>query len=163
MRQVSGSKHMKRRFTAKVSTTGEPGTAAFIAVPDDVMAAFAPRKRIPARVTINGFAYRTTVCDMGLGPMIGLRKSVCEAAKIAPGDTVEVALQLDEEVRTVALPPDLRRALTKTELAAFEAMSYTDRREHVEAIESAKRPQTREKRVALAVEAVRKRLGPRRS
>lgn len=154
---------MKRRFTAKVGTTGERGTASFIIVPDDVMAAFAPRKRVPVRVTIDGYAYRTAICDMGLGPMVGLRKSVCEAAGVAPGDIVDVVLELDEEERTVALPRDLQRALTKTELAAFEAMSYTHRREHVEAIESAKRLETREKRVALAVEAARKRLGPRRA
>jgi uncharacterized protein YdeI (YjbR/CyaY-like superfamily) len=42
-------------------------------------------------------------------------------------------------------------------------MSYTHRREYVEAIESAKRLETREKRIALAVEAARKRLAMRRA
>jgi hypothetical protein len=154
---------MKRRFTAKVGTPGKRGTASFIIVPDDVMAAFAPRRRVPVRATIDGYAYRTTICDMGLGPMLGLRKSVCEAAGVAPGNTVDVVLELDKEERTVALPRDLQRALTKAELAAFEAMSYTHRREYVEAIESAKRLETREKRIALAVEAARKRLALRRA
>ena len=146
------------KFSGTVEHSGERGTGAFIVVPNAVMKAFAPRKRVPVKATVERYTYRTTICDMGSGPMIGLRKSVCEEAGIAPGDNVQVVLELDEELRTVAVPRDLQSAMNAAERAAFATMSFTHRREYVEAIESAKRPETRVKRVALAVEAARKRI-----
>lgn len=56
----------------------------------------------------------------------------------------------------IVLPRDARAALAARPgaLAAFEALSYTHRREHVEAITEAKKPETRERRIARMVEAV---------
>lgn len=56
----------------------------------------------------------------------------------------------------IVLPRDARAALTARPgaLAAFEALSYTHRREHVEAITEAKKPETRERRIAKMVDAV---------
>jgi hypothetical protein len=149
---------MKQRFTATIGSSGESGTRAYVVVPAGVMAAFAPRKRVPVKATIDGYTYRTTIADMGGGPVIGLRKSVCQEAGVAPGDAVAVVLELDLEERSVRLPRDLQQAMTKPECAAFQSMSYTHQKEYVQAIEDAKRPETREKRLALAVAAARKRL-----
>jgi uncharacterized protein YdeI (YjbR/CyaY-like superfamily) len=129
-----------------------------VSIPVKVMKAFAPRKRVPVKATLNGYTYRTTICDMGDGPMIPVRKAVAEAAGVVKGKRISVAIELDEGERTVELPPDLVKAMTKAERAAFETYSFTHRREYVEAIASAKRPETRAKRVALAVEAARKRM-----
>jgi uncharacterized protein YdeI (YjbR/CyaY-like superfamily) len=129
-----------------------------VAIPAKVMKAFAPRKRVPVRATINGHTYRTTIADMGDGAMIPVRKSVAEASGAVKGMRIAVAIELDEEERTVELPADLVKAMTKAERAAFDTYSFTHRREYVEAIASAKRPETRAKRVALAVEAARKKL-----
>lgn len=52
-------------------------------------------------------------------------------------------------------PPDLRAALDKAKSrAVFDAMSPSHRREWIRVIEDAKRPGTREKRVAECVEAM---------
>ncbi len=56
----------------------------------------------------------------------------------------------------IVLPREARAALAARPgaLAAFEALSYTHRREHVEAITEAKKPETRERRIAKMVEVV---------
>jgi GNAT superfamily N-acetyltransferase len=73
------------------------------------------------------------------------------------GDRVAIEIRRDEAPRTVAVPDDLAAALAlEPQLrAAFDAMSYTHRREWVEALEDAKRPETRAKRIAQAVQAAR--------
>jgi hypothetical protein len=55
--------------------------------------------------------------------------------------------------REVALPPDLDAALAKSRAAraAFDAFSYSARKEYVEWIEQAKREETRAQRVATTV------------
>jgi hypothetical protein len=55
--------------------------------------------------------------------------------------------------KAIAMPPDLLKELEKTPeaLRRFEAFAYTHRREYVEWIEGAKRPETRQRRVEKAV------------
>jgi uncharacterized protein YdeI (YjbR/CyaY-like superfamily) len=59
--------------------------------------------------------------------------------------------------RTVRVPADLRAALAEDAdaKAAFAKLSYTHRREYVEWVEEAKRPETRARRIAATVERVR--------
>ncbi len=66
-------------------------------------------------------------------------------------------MALDTEPREVEVPADLQEALARDRDAgrAFEGMSFTHRREYVEWIEEAKRPETRARRVAGTVERVR--------
>lgn len=55
--------------------------------------------------------------------------------------------------RTITAPPDLARALDANAAAraAWDRLSPSHRREHVEAIEEAKKPETRARRVAGAI------------
>ena len=55
----------------------------------------------------------------------------------------------DEGPRIVEVPPDLQEALDKDPeaRAVFEKMSYSHKREYVNAILEAKRPETRQKRI----------------
>jgi uncharacterized protein YdeI (YjbR/CyaY-like superfamily) len=67
-----------------------------------------------------------------------------------------VTLEADTAARTVAVPSDLARALASAKLrATFEALSFTRRREHVESVTGAKRPETRVARIAKVVAALR--------
>jgi uncharacterized protein YdeI (YjbR/CyaY-like superfamily) len=73
------------------------------------------------------------------------------------GDTVTIEIERDDAPRMVEIPPDLAAALDADPAvrAAFDAMSYTHRKEYVRAVLDAKRPETRARRLALAVEAAR--------
>jgi uncharacterized protein YdeI (YjbR/CyaY-like superfamily) len=106
-------------------------------------------------VTLNGYTYRSTISTIGGPPCIPLRKSNREAARLEGGETLNVRLELDEETRKVTPPADLVKALKAA--AAWDgwrALSYTHQREHVEAIEGAKKPETRARRIGRAVEMV---------
>ena len=109
--------------------------------------------RAPVRVTLNGYTFRSTIAAMGGPCFIPFRKSHREAAGLEGGETLQVRLELDTEKREVKPPPDLVKAL-KAQPPALErwrALSYTHQREHVEAIEGAKKPETRARRIAGAV------------
>jgi len=113
--------------------------------------------RAPVKVTVNGHTYRSTIAAMGGPPCVPLRKSHREAAGLHGGETLMVRLELDTDAREVTPPADLARAV-KANPALWErwrALSYTHQREHVEAIEAAKKPETRARRIAATLTSLR--------
>ena len=87
---------------------------------------------------------------------IPLRKSNREAAGLLGGERIAVTIEFDAEPREVELPQDLARALraNKQRLKKWQSLSYTNRREMSEAIENAKRPATRERRLAATLKSL---------
>ncbi len=142
-------------FRTKLQTANAAGTMTFVAVPAAAMKAFGGRKRVPVVATINGFSYRTTISNMGDGPCIPVRASVRAEAGVEAGDRIDVSLELDAAERTVDVPPFFAKALTAAERRAFDAMAYTHRKEYVEWILDAKKPETRERRIEKAREKLR--------
>ena len=67
---------------------------------------------------------------------------------------VEVDLELDTAPRTVEVPQDLAAALAVVPEAgaAFARLSYSHQRAHVDAVNAAKAPETRRRRIDKAVE-----------
>ena len=130
--------------------------ATMFRVPFDLEHAFG-RKRPPVKVTIRGHTWRTTPGVYGGVGHVVVNRSVKAATGVDAGDRVRVRMELDTEPRRVSVPPDLRAALNADPdaKAAFDKLSFTHQREYVEWIEEAKRPETRARRVAGAVENVR--------
>ena len=112
--------------------------------------------RAPVKVTINGYTYRSTIAAMGGPPCIPLRASNREAAGIEGGETLDVRLELDTEPRTVSPPADLVKALKAAPPAwqRWQELSYTHQREYAEAVEEAKKPETRARRIGETVRSV---------
>jgi hypothetical protein len=141
-------------FTVTLERVGK--TATMFRVPFDLKGAFG-RARPPVAVTIRGHTWRTTpgVYD-GVGHIV-VNREVKEATGVDAGDRVRVTMEVDTEPRTVRVPADLRAALADDAAAkaAFAKLSYTHRREYVEWVEEAKRPDTRTRRIAATVERVR--------
>jgi bifunctional DNA-binding transcriptional regulator/antitoxin component of YhaV-PrlF toxin-antitoxin module len=140
---------MKETFTTTI-LKDDVKDATGIAVPAEVVTALGTKKRPPVKVTIAGYTYRSTVAAYGDVFMLPLSKEHREAAGVKPGDKVEVTLELDVEPRTVAVPADLAAALAEKPgaTAAFDALSYSARKEHVRQVESARAQETRERRIA---------------
>lgn len=112
--------------------------------------------RAPVRVTLNGYTFRSTIAAMGGPPCIPLRKSNQQAAGLDGIDTIDVRLDLDTEPRVVKPPADLVKALKASSAwDRWQELSFTHQREHVEAIEDAKKPDTRLRRIDRAVQMVR--------
>lgn len=116
-------------------------------------------KRFPVVATINGHSWRTTVARMGGEFLVGLKREVRESAGAEAGDTVEVALELDTAPREVYVPEALAAAVRadKAAAAAFEALAFAHRKEYARWVAEAKREETRERRVAKALEQLRER------
>ena len=95
--------------------------------------------------------------------LLGLNREVRTAAGVEAGDSVEVLIELDTEPREVELPQALAAALADDPVAkqAYDAMSFSHRKEYARWIEEAKRDETREKRVAQALERLREGRPPR--
>lgn len=137
-----------RTFTA---TIVKDGPMCYIPVPFDPKAAFG-KLRAPVTVTLNGYTFGSTIAAMGGPVCVPLRKSHREAAGLEGGETLPVTLALDTTPRVIAPPADLLKALKAGGAhAAWQALSFTHQREHVEAIESAKKPETRARRIERAV------------
>jgi hypothetical protein len=137
--------------------------ACFIRVPPKVMTALGDKKRLPVKVTINGYSYRTTVAVYGGKFYLGVRREIREAAGVMAGDQLTVGLAYDAELRTVDLPEALRAALEADAAmaAAFEKLSYTRKKEFVQWVTGAKRPETQRRRMAQAMAMLRARPGLR--
>jgi len=124
-------------------------SATGIPVPDEALAALGAGKKPAVKATINGYTYRTTLGVMKGTSMLSLSAEHREAAGLTAGDTVDVTLEVDTEPRTVEIPDDLAAALEKSGgRSAFDALSYSVRKEHVRQVESAKAQETRDRRIA---------------
>lgn len=124
-----------------------------IRVPAEVIAELGTQKRPKVKITLNGYTYRSTVAAYGDVFMLPLSQEHREATGVEAGDQVEVTLELDLEPRTVEVPEDLRAALSaKTgALEAFEALSFTKRKEFVRQVNEAKAQETRTRRISNIV------------
>ena len=134
------------------------GSMCFIPVPFDPKPVFG-QVRAPVKVTLNGYTYRSTIASMGGTVCIPLRKSNREAARLEGNETLEVTLELDSEKREIKPPADFAAALKGTPSAweRWRELSYSHQREYVEAIEEAKKEETRQRRIENAVRAIAQR------
>ncbi len=129
------------------------GGGAWVEVPGDVIAALGGGGRIPVQASFDGVAYRGSIASMGGCMALGLLKSIRTELGKGDGDPVTVTVERDTAERTVEVPADLAAALEEAGLRkAFDALSYSHRREHVNAINDAKKPETRARRITKALE-----------
>jgi len=130
----------------KVNATGLP-------VPAEAVAALGKGKKPPVKVNIGSHTYRSTVAAYGDVFMLPLSAENRQAAGVKAGDQVEVTIELDTEPRTVEVPQDLKHALAQKPgaTAAFEALSFSIRKEYVRQVESAKAQETRQRRITNIV------------
>lgn len=143
---------METSFTSSVMKAKDK-SATGIPVPDDAVEALGAGKRAPVKVTIKDYTYRTTLATMNGTSMLSLSAQHREAAGLSAGDAVDVRLELDAGPRLVDVPDDLAAALSTSGVReAFDALSYSARKEHVRQVESAKAQETRARRVATIVE-----------
>jgi hypothetical protein len=139
-------------ITAELQPKGP--AAAFVLTEQQIAAVGEGAKRFPAAATINGHRHRTTVTRMRGEYLFGFSKAAREAAGLTAGDTVTFTLELDAAPREVEVPPALGHALERDPAAKrkYEALAFTHRKEFARWIAEAKKNETREKRVAQAIE-----------
>ena len=143
------------RFRTTIVQSGK--TATGIQVPDEVVEALGSGKRPAVKVTVNGYSYRSTVASMGGVFMVSLSAEHRAGAGVAGGDEVEVDLELDSAPREVTVPPELAAALDAEPAAraTFDGLSYSNKSWHVLQVTGAKTEETRQRRIAKSVEALK--------
>jgi hypothetical protein len=159
-REMAEPRRPERRDRAmKFHTTilKSGGATTGVVVPDELVEALGGGKRPKVRATIKGYAWRTSIASMGGRFMVGISAEVRAGAGVAGGDEVDVDLELDDAPREVEVPADFAAALAAhpAEKASFEKLSYSHQRRHVMAIEAAKAPETRARRIEGALKILR--------
>ena len=143
------------RFRATIDLAGK--TATGFRVPPEVVAGLGKGKRPPVRVTINGRTYRSTVAVYGAEFLVGVSAENRALVGVAAGDEVEIDLELDTQPRELLLPEDFTEALGTDADARrfFDGLSYSKRQGVVLGIEAAKTAETRQRRIAAAIDRLR--------
>jgi hypothetical protein len=134
------------------------GNASAVVLDDAQVAAVGEgAKRFPVVATVNGHTWRTSVMRMGGEYLLGLNKEVRQAAGADAGDEVDVTVELDTAPREVEVPEALAAALAADPeaKASFDRMAFTHRKEYARWIADAKQEQTRQRRLAQALEMIR--------
>jgi Bacteriocin-protection, YdeI or OmpD-Associated/Domain of unknown function (DUF1905) len=143
----------------KVKLLGQAGSeVAALKPPLDVVEVFQRKGRVPVKGTINHFPFRSSLMNMGDGHMMVVNAELRAGAKCKVGDTVTVLMELDEGKRTVEVPAYLKKIIDRDPQARefWPKLSFTHQKEYMREIEGAKRPETREKRIAAMMGALRK-------
>jgi hypothetical protein len=138
-------------FTTELQATG--GNTTGFVVPEAVVAGLGGGGRPKVAATVNGYTWRTSIASMGGRFLLGASAAVREAAGVTAGEIHTVAVELDDAPRTVEVPEDLAAAIAAHPgaAAAWERLSYSHQRQHAEAIAAAKKPETRERRIASTI------------
>jgi hypothetical protein len=143
------------RFTAILVPRGP--AAAIVLDDDQVSTVGEGAKRFPVVATVNGYSWHTSVTRMRGEFLLGLNRAVREEAGVDAGDTVDVELALDTAPRELELPAALTDALAADgeARAGFDGLAFSHRKEFARWINEAKREETRERRVAQALQMLR--------
>ncbi|MDQ0744731.1 hypothetical protein QFZ62_002039 [Clavibacter sp. B3I6] len=141
-----------RVLQARVNATGLP-------VPAEALDELGAGKRPAVVVTVAGYVYRTTVGTMGGQQLLPLSAAHRAASGIAADDEVEVevTIELDTAPCEAVLPEEVAAAIAaEPALAeAFGALSSSRQRALVDPIGEARTDETRARRVAKALAALR--------
>lgn len=146
----------KYKFKAKVQA-GDGG-GAYVLFPYDTQKEFATNGKVPVKATFEGVPYAGSLAKYGHPQhMLGISKAIREQIGKGPGDTVEVVVWKDEDVRTVEVPAQFEGLMKKEGLfSIFNELSYTHRKEYCRWITEAKKEGTRLRRLEKAIEMLKK-------
>lgn len=139
-----------KKFTAVLEKSDKGIDATFISIPFDVENEYGTKGQVKVKATFDGHPYRGVIANMGTGcHVIGVRKDIRAAIDKQAGDRVAVTLELDTEERVVDVPQDLQKLLTKSPKAEafYNTLSFTNRKEYAVWVSSAKKQETRDKRL----------------
>jgi len=141
-----------------LTSTPRGGGGNLVPVPRDVAAKMGLKGMPRVQAVIAGQPYRGSLMPMGDGTYcLGVLKSIQEAAGVKQGDKVTVEIELDTAPRVIEPPADLAKALARDKRAsgAWEKLSFTNKKEIARSLEEAKKPETRERRLAAALQKLR--------
>ncbi|MEP2773830.1 MAG: YdeI/OmpD-associated family protein [Fulvivirga sp.] len=145
----SATNAQTQTFEATIQTN-ESNNGAWVNIPFDVKEVFGTSGQVKVKAHFDGHEYRGSIANMGTGSHILIvRKDIREAIGKQPGDNVKVEIKKDTDKRSFEMPSELQNLLGENKRLAefYDSLSYTNRKEYAHWIGTAKRPETKEKRV----------------
>lgn len=135
------------------TTLSASGNNTGIEVPEEIVEGLGRGKRPPVIVTVNGHEYRSTVAVMGGRYLIGVSAAIRAATGLKGGDPISVNLKVADAPREVEVPSDFAAAMDEHPPARefFDQLSNSMQRYHVDTINAAKSPDTRQRRIDKSV------------
>jgi hypothetical protein len=148
---------MEKRFEFDAEIKGDDPRwpkAACVKIPFDMQEAYGSKGMVRVKATFDGIEYRGSIANMGNGPILVLVNEVREKIKKQVGDTVRVTVQKDTEERVIEIPIEFSALLNSNPEAQifFESLSYTNRKEYARWITSAKKQETKDRRLLKSLD-----------
>lgn len=144
------------KFYAEIKKV-EDKDASYIEIPFDVEKVYGA-KRVKVNATFDGTTYRGSVVRMGTPCyIIGVTKDIRKKINKTFGDEVLVTLEKDEEERIVEVPEDFMGEIEKDKsiLEYWSSLSFTAKKKYVTFITSAKKEDTRRRRIDNSISKLR--------
>lgn len=130
--------------------------AAYVEFPFSTETLFGKKGQVKVKVIFdNKVLYRGSLAKMGGNcHILGLTQAIRNQLGKTFGDVVHITLSQDTEERIVEVPADVSKLLNEkpTLLERFNKTSYTCQKEYIQAINQAKKIETREKRIKLLID-----------
>jgi hypothetical protein len=105
------------------------------------------KAKVPVKVTINGYTWRSTVGNRGGIQYIVVNAEARRSAGVKAGDVVNIAIEPDAEKREIDIPAPLQKALGAKLTQKLNSLSFTHKKEFIVGYSEAKKEDTRARRV----------------
>jgi Domain of unknown function (DUF1905)/Bacteriocin-protection, YdeI or OmpD-Associated len=138
---------MRKEFRAKLNgDASRKDASASFTLPFDTRDVWG-RAKVPVKVTINGYTWRSTVGNRGGIQYIVVNAEARRGAGVQAGDFVTIVLEPDAEKREIEVPIPLQRALGTKLTQKLNGLSFTHKKEFIVWYSEAKKDDTRARRV----------------
>ncbi len=138
---------MRREFKMKLNgDESRSDASASFTLPFDTRDVWGKAK-VPVKVTINGYTWRSTVGNRGGIQYIVVNADARRKAGVKAGDAVTIALEPDTEKRDIEIPAQLRKALGAKFTEKLNRLSFSHKKELVVWYSAAKKEETAVRRV----------------
>ncbi|MGA8442073.1 MAG: YdeI/OmpD-associated family protein [Candidatus Sulfotelmatobacter sp.] len=138
---------MRKEFRTKLKGDESRADAgAYFTLPFDTRDVWGKAK-VPVKVTINGYTWRSTVGNRGGQQDIVVNAEARRRAGVKAGDVVTVAIEPDAEKREIEIPAPLQKALGAKLTQKLDRLSFTHKKEFIVRYSEAKKDDTRARRV----------------
>ncbi|MBL7013470.1 MAG: DUF1905 domain-containing protein [Candidatus Marinimicrobia bacterium] len=142
-----------KKFKTKLITYDISGAWTFLTVPFDVEKEYGSKAKVKVKGTIDGLSYKSTLLPLGGGKHnLIVKKAIREKIDKYAGDTVSVTMEKDLFETIIQIPDDFKEAMPKPASEYFESLTPSYKKVYIEWIESAKKEETRKRRIKKAVE-----------
>jgi hypothetical protein len=149
-------KHNQIEFSITLWAPNDYPTSAALTFPFSTLEVFGTKARVPVRFWVDGHEFRSSLAPMGGEHMMVFNLEMRQKTGYKAGDTIHIIMERDTEPRVVNVPDDVINVLKTSDTAynKFMKYSYSHKKEVMDWINEAKRPETRQRRIQKLLESL---------